>query len=535
MPTKETHRRFPIARPGPHFMGLAPLDIWLRLLINARLRIAPRYWLRLGVNLFYSAFGTIITLPERLALWPILWWRFRGKPTLTHKPGVVVVLGYFRSGTTHLHYLLSCDRRMYTPRWRQAAAPQGFILVWWVLRWALVPFMGNERPHDAMAFGPEYPAEDDFAVNNWALASSLPGRFVLPKRRDHWARYHDLRGLTERELSRWRRCQAAFLWKIGLLARGRMILLKSPSHTARVEQLVRLLGRDNVRFVHIAREPTHVLRSNETMYRRLATYALQDPPAEEETREYLIDEYARSERLFLEQTQELDHVARVRFADLVADPVGQMRRIYDELGIAWTERSERDLLRYLRQVREHRVATTGDGPSDPRLDEIRRSLDLDRPPVPEQPLPDSPDTQRTGGQAAGGTRGLRGWITALLVAVACAAAWLGVCNMTHHRRDAYIWLTGLIVGAATIRVARVGSTKLGLWAATLTLLVYALGVFPATYFAYAHDWPYDAMFHTRKNIGESVLSPGNQWLFLALGVLTAYRYASRKHLHAPGR
>src|SRR4051812_12981001 len=248
-------RRWPIAIPYPHFMAFAPLDAWARLLLGRGAgRVPARYWLRLGVGLFTSAIGTALTLPERVVLAPVLWERGRRSGLrLTHGPGVVVVLGYFRSGTTHLHYLLSCDPRLRTPTWCETLAPQGFWLSWSFLRVFMMPFVSAKRPQDDVGIGPDWPAEDDFAACNWGLASSLPGRFVFPSRHAFYDRFHSLEGLSERERRRWRRVQWAFCRKVAWLARGRALLLKTPSHTARVRELAELFA-GNVRFVHISRE-----------------------------------------------------------------------------------------------------------------------------------------------------------------------------------------------------------------------------------------------------------------------------------------
>src|SRR5438477_447854 len=84
------------------------------------------------------------------------------------------------AGTLHLQYLLDCDPQLYSPRWVQTLAPQGFVFSWSVLRLLFIPFMPATRPVDALPFGPDVPSEDDFALCNWALASTLPGRSVLP-------------------------------------------------------------------------------------------------------------------------------------------------------------------------------------------------------------------------------------------------------------------------------------------------------------------------------------------------------------------
>jgi hypothetical protein len=111
-------------------MGFAPLDPWFRLLFRPRVVIPPRFWLRLAFALGLSALITLLTLPERMAAALYLRLSRRRRPL----PGPVIVLGYYRSGTTLLQYLLSCDPNLYAPHWGQAFAPQGWWLIWWLLR-----------------------------------------------------------------------------------------------------------------------------------------------------------------------------------------------------------------------------------------------------------------------------------------------------------------------------------------------------------------------------------------------------------------
>ena len=163
--------------PVPHMLALAPLDVWARLIARSG-GVGPRYWLRLAGVLLTSTVGTVATLPERVLVW--LWLAARGgdPARFDHPPGVIVVAGYYRSGTTHVHNLLACDPGVVTPRWAQAMAPQGFRLSWWLTRLLLVPFVGGSRPQDAVGFGPMWPGEDDFALAGWGACSTLPGRLV---------------------------------------------------------------------------------------------------------------------------------------------------------------------------------------------------------------------------------------------------------------------------------------------------------------------------------------------------------------------
>ena len=228
LPPRERVRK-PIAWPLPHFMGFAPLDVWGRLLFRPRAAIAPRFWPRLIFALFLSCIITLITLPERLIAALYLRIARRKKPL----PGPVIILGYYRSGTTLLQYLLNCDPNLYSPHWGQAFVPQGWWLSWTLLRWFILPFFPRSRPQDNVAFGPLVPAEDDFALNNGALASTLPGRIVVPQNHRFYDRFNDLKELSPAERQRWRNGQISFVGKRASQAGRRRKLLNTPALASR--------------------------------------------------------------------------------------------------------------------------------------------------------------------------------------------------------------------------------------------------------------------------------------------------------------
>ena len=47
----QLERHSPVALPRTHFMAMAPLDVWLRMLWRGRFSITPKYWLRLAACL----------------------------------------------------------------------------------------------------------------------------------------------------------------------------------------------------------------------------------------------------------------------------------------------------------------------------------------------------------------------------------------------------------------------------------------------------------------------------------------------------
>lgn len=516
--------------PVPHYMALASLDVWARLLISRRAPVQVAYLPRLVVNLFTSYFGTVAALPERLLLAPFLFLKFRSKaPRVAHAPGTLVVLGYFRSGTTHLQYLLSCDPRFKTPIWAQSILPHGWGLCWTLARFALTPFISNSRPQDDVALGPAWPAEDDFGVSNMCLASAMPGRFMMPRQEGHYARFHTLEGLTERELVRWRRAQASLLWKITRFAGGRVLLLKSPSHTARVAELRAMLG-ENVKFVHITREPHDVVKSNVSMYERLSIYHMQDAPPLEESREGIIREYLRTEEKFLEESADLPahRLCRIRYQDLIADPEGTVRAIYDRLGMELTDEALDAMRMYLHRVRAYRTASqkqpkaSTPGPRDARLEALAATFDHARPAV-AKVLPQEPRDIGTSER-----RRRAAWLVAPAVTAAVMTAWFLIAVQTRNRLDSLSWIAGAIIGWSAIRTAGIGTPRLGIFCAALTLAALVGVSGPIT--VHALHWTGPDFWRSLRD-GFDDLTP---WMYLTFGMFTAYRFASRKQVRPPG-
>jgi hypothetical protein len=526
-------------------MAFAPLDAWFRILRRARTHIAPRYWPRLAWCLFTSAIATAATLPERLFLAPFLALASR-RGVSNASPPTVIILGYYRSGTTHLHYLLSCDPRFITPKWYQTLAPTGFVLSWEALRWLMTPFVSSTRPQDDVAIGPEWPAEDDFAVNNSTGATTMPGRMLLPSAWDHFRGLNDIEHAPPADRAAFGRALRGFCWKLRRLSRGggsgnsRPLLLKTPAHTARVAELVRLFG-PNTRFIHLSRDAAAVLRSNVAMHARFESYFLEDYPGDAIIRDRIIAEYDATERAFLRDAATLkpNTLARLRYQDLIADPLGEVRRIYAQLGLTLSAEAERRMLAYLHSVADYRAAaektkssrTEPDAPADPLPDPLawmHTAFGHDKPTAATVPLPPAP---RTADPITPGAP----IFAPLMVAIVIAAAWLGLAAAMRDRLDFLIWPAGIFIGLAALRAARGGTWKLGVWAAMVTLCTHLAVAYPATYLSSNDYWLRDPI--AWRDIWDSTrdgLLAINNFVWTVLGLGTAYRFASRKHVRPPG-
>lgn len=511
--------------PYPHFMALAPLDVWMRLLFRPPAKIRSEYWPRLCFALFTSALATAITLPERLLLG--LWLRW--KPHASRQTGgPLFVLGYYRSGTTHLQYLLSLDPGLFSPKWAHALAPQGFILSWTFCRYFLIPFLPATRRIDAVDINPDLPSEDDFALNNWTLASALPA-WILPEARQFYDRFHDLRALTPGERNRWRRYQIAFVRKLSLVSGPKRLLLKSPSHTARVDVLLELFP--GAKFIHISRDPREVVRSNVrlvTTMQRL--FGFQAPPSQETIEIEIVQRYVTTEQRYLEVGDKIPkgRLAEVRLQDLLADPMGEIKRIYGELNLPFAGAFERRLLAYLQsqtryapnvhppwsEEQERRLA--------PMISSLMQPFHLDRPAISAVELPKPP----LGADKIRRRRRRLAALAGLATAIGSAAAWLIIVHLTGNRQSWIVWPVGIAIGSSILRIARSGSRILGLCSLFLTLLVL-LGVIISSVrtiqFATHSQVPLTALWDAA--IRSLNVEARLFWSFM--GLMTAYRLGSR--------
>jgi hypothetical protein len=117
---------------------------------------------------------------------------------------------------------------------------------------------------------------------------------------------------------------------------------------------------------------------------------------------------------------------------------------------------------------------------------------------------------------------------ALVAAVLGAAAWLSFGVAIDNRCDWCVWLVGVATGYTAIRAAGVGTVRLGLWCA-------AFGIeFAATRLIYYRTNPgptaWEMWDATQKEIRSGSTVP-----WLVFGVLSAFRFASRRHGAIPGR
>lgn len=251
----------------------------------------------------------------------------------------VFILGHYRSGTTHLQNLITRD-----PQWgfvttTQAVLPELFLLGPFI-RKILRAFLPEKRPMDNMAMSPDLPEEPEHAVGNLSPYCFYHG-FCFPRRMMHYFRRAVLfQGAGPEDVEAWRACYLHVLQAATFAAGGRPLVIKNPPDTARLPLLLEMFPR--ARFIFLYRDPYVMYPSIHNFYTAsIRDWQLQDIP-EPDLRENIFTIYQELMDRYQADRGRIPpgRLVEVRFEDLEARPLEEMRRIYEALGLPGFEAAE---------------------------------------------------------------------------------------------------------------------------------------------------------------------------------------------------
>jgi omega-hydroxy-beta-dihydromenaquinone-9 sulfotransferase len=328
---------------GPSILGGITFRDWWALLRENHFAVDRAYWLRAAVITLGSLGNYLARWREEAA--------YGREVAETGVEPPLFVLGIWRSGTTHLQNLLAVDDRFAFPNWYQASYPHTFLSTEATVARLSGFFVPRRRFQDNMRIGFPLPAEDEFALCT-ATARSAILSWVFPRRAGHYDRYLTLRGVPEAEVSDWK---AALLWfarKLTLKYR-KPLVLKSPAHTGRIRLLLDVFP--GARFVHIHRDPYAVFQSACHTTREAMRYCtLQNPDIDVEGQ--AIRHYKELCEAFFEEKDLIPEgrYHEVRFEDLERDPIGQVRGVYEALGLPEFGAVEPAMRRYVASLSGYR-------------------------------------------------------------------------------------------------------------------------------------------------------------------------------------
>lgn len=246
----------------------------------------------------------------------------------------VVVIGHWRSGTTYLHQLLSCDPTVVTARNSLTVAPQVALLLRPLLRWWLQITMTPQRPIDAVPWSADDPQEDEIGLARLTMDSHMAGLAFPQDYLHHLGRcvIHQTPEF-ERKLERFTR-----LTLLHQDDRTGHLLIKNPAHSGRIPLLLRAFPK--ARFVFLRRDPIDSIRSLVQVKQRLGALVGLQPPLNERLQvEQTVAAYQQLMQAFEASRPSIPEgqLLEVNYKDLVHQPLETVQRLYQALGLSsWT-------------------------------------------------------------------------------------------------------------------------------------------------------------------------------------------------------
>jgi len=331
---------------GTNMLSGITFGQWLRMLRENRFSIDTIYYPRALLITLSSISNSMAAALEEL--------RFGRAITETKLPPPLFILGSWRSGTTHLHNLLSRDHRFAFANQFQVTYPNTFLLTERSTAWLIERCIPKRRPQDSVAMSVSEPQEEDFALCASGQVNLLAWTF--PRNAQFYDRYMTLQSLSAAEGARWRADYMRFLQKLTYKHR-KPLVLKSPANTARIKTLLELFPE--ARFVNIHRHPYDVFRSNEhTLLTAAPWWQMQrmDFGSASERHSRILDllgnlyEAYFAERQLIPSGQFCD----IAYEDLERDPIGQLRTIYAALDLPDFKTAEAVLQTYVDSLAGYR-------------------------------------------------------------------------------------------------------------------------------------------------------------------------------------
>ncbi|HNW75370.1 MAG TPA: sulfotransferase [Bacteroidales bacterium] len=336
----------------------------MRLLRENQVSFRPKYLARMAFLLQSGLWSSFFTKIEKV----------RFGETLRHTPepvNPVFIIGHWRSGSTFLHQIMTCDPQFTAPTLFQTAQPDNFITSYPYYRPVFLAMVEKSRPMDNVRLGMDEPQEDEYALYRLTGFSPLT-RLIFPREKRYFL--HDVGSYLppDSQSAEWEQQIIRFFQKITFHT-GKRIVSKNPFHSLRIETLSRLFPE--ARFIHIVRDPMRSIPSTINMWNIVQRQnCLNGNACRPTTGEvcdglnYLLDQVdIQSKKLPGNRFRE------IRFEDLEQDPLNTIQSMYQDLEIPYTASFETNLKKFLSEVSSYRKNTFN--LTDTEKQEINEKMD----------------------------------------------------------------------------------------------------------------------------------------------------------------
>ena len=247
----------------------------------------------------------------------------------------VFILGFYRSGTSYLHQLLTKDDRFgYHSNFQMVFPDIMLSCEKWMspaFEFIFRLFKLQDTVHRVpLSF--RFPGEEDVAMTTSLNPRGAQWGYFFPKKmNEYFQKYVLFENIPASEVEVWKKEFVFLLKKISLANHKKQLVLKSPPNTARIKLLLSLFP--DAKFIFIHRNPYEVYVSNKRFWKVTQhVYALGGTRSVD-VNSIILDTYSKMmHRYLLEKDLIPDgQLMELPYEDFIQNPVASIRKSYETL------------------------------------------------------------------------------------------------------------------------------------------------------------------------------------------------------------
>ena len=266
----------------------------------------------------------------------------------------VFIIGHWRSGTTHLHNLMSQDEQFGCVRMAQALSPDCAVSTRRWLPGMFAKVFPQKRPMDNLTWPMDAPQEEEIPLAKMTPYSWYM-QFFFPQQALDLLKQGVLFDETPRRIgNEVKRKYLQILKTASLLDDGRRLLLKNPVNTARIPMLLELFP--NAKFVAIHRSPYEVFPSAINLHRKILALTSLQEFDDQLVESNVLAIYEQVMETYLRDRHKIPagNLVEVAYKDLDERPMETVQHVYGALGIQGWDAAALPVQSYVNSQQDYR-------------------------------------------------------------------------------------------------------------------------------------------------------------------------------------
>lgn len=265
----------------------------------------------------------------------------------------VFLIGHWRSGTTHLHNLMCRDPQFGYMNFVETAMPLDMLgPIARLGKRRIDRALPDDRGFDKVRLTLQEPQEEEMGLGNLNPVGFYNTYYFPQEIERHRDESLFFEGLTDKEIATFRECYEFIVKKVSYVKNGKRLLFKNPPSTCRVSMILDLFP--NAKFVHIVRNPWEVYSSTCSHFPRVFNAFAWQSFQDFDVQGYTLDTYEKLMRRYLADRDRMKlpagQLVETSYEAITGDPLGELGRIYDALGIGGKEEGLEHIGEYLQTL-----------------------------------------------------------------------------------------------------------------------------------------------------------------------------------------